>query len=110
MKKNPKSFIPNLDRLNYLWSQRDWEIYKALHTGGTKHQKEVTLKIVTAYRSGESVTSIKEKNKISKQYIYKILAIQKLRDNKKMEIFYSKRKNLGRPLDLGGKRNEWIED
>lgn len=104
-----KGFRPaNLHRPNWQWSHRDWAIFKA-----TCHHSEKTtalrLRIVTAYRSGVRVAQLVEPGKISHQYIYLLLAIQHEIDKRRMARFYERRCNLGRAIDMGGLRDEWID-
>lgn len=104
-----KGFKPaNLNRPSWQWSQRDWTIFKA-----TCHHSERSTKlrlcVVIAYRSGVPVAKIVEPGKLSKWYVYLMLATQLEIDRIKMRRFYERRYNLGRPIDMGGPRDEWIE-
>lgn len=99
----------NLDRPSYQWSQRDWWIFHA-HCGQTERRRELARRVVTAVRSGTSVKEVAEQEGHSRSYIHQILAAEDLRDRIILERFYAKRKNLGRPIDMGGPRDRWIEE
>lgn len=99
----------NLDRPQYLWSHRDWRVFRA-SCAPTKRQQILTIEVVKAVRSGKRVEDIAVVGKISKAYVYEILATEELRDKFRMDRFFDKRRNLGRPIDMGGPRDVWIED
>ncbi len=75
----------------------------------TKRQQTLTTEIVTAVRSGTPRKDLIIPGKMSLFYINVILDAQKLRDRLYMERFFSRRHNLGRPIDMGGPRDVWIE-
>lgn len=99
----------NLSKPQYLWSNRDWRVFRAT-CAPTKRQLELAASIIPAWRSGTPISELAERGKTSRAYIYEILAMEELRDREKMKKFYAKRKNLGRPLDMGGSRDVWIDD
>lgn len=104
-----RAYPPKLNRPSWQWSLRDWRIFRAAHCGATKRHRELAEKIVPAIRGGARVQEFVVEGKISAKYIYLILSTQKLRDEFKMARFYEKRGNIGRPLDMGGLRDTWIE-
>lgn len=99
----------NLDRPSWQWSQRDWRVFRATHCGRTPKEQQRATEILTAVRSGVPVSDIAVKGKISRQYVYLILASEKLREEVSAKRFFEKRRNLGRPIDMGGPRDVWIE-
>ena len=104
-----KGFKPaNLDRPSWQWSQRDWTVFKAT-CHSTDTQTALRRRVVTEYRSGRRVADITEPGKLSRQYVYLMLATELRRDELKMERFYERRGNIGRPLDICGPRDEWID-
>lgn len=100
----------NLDQPSFRWSQRDWFIFRAAYCSRTPSQEDREREVVTAFRSGTPVSQIAKRSERSKQLVYMILAAAQLRDERRLEQFYDKRRNLGRPLDMGGPRGVWIED
>lgn len=99
-----------VDRPSWMWSQRDWAIFRAACAQTqTPRQRLRAVDVVTRFRGGEPVSSIAERGVVSRQYVYQMLAAEELRDARVMGIFYAGRRNLGRPIDLGGPRDEWVE-
>lgn len=65
--------------------------------------------VVARARSGWPIAEIARRGVISRAYVYEILATEKLRDERRMTQHYARRRNIGRPIDLGGPRDEWID-
>ena len=97
-----------LDRSNLRWSPRDWRVFRA-SCSMSPRQREVAVEVVSKFRSGVPVSEIAEPGVRSKQYVYVILASEDLRDANRMANFFAGRRNLGRPLDVGGPRDEWVD-
>jgi hypothetical protein len=97
-----------LDRPSYCWSQRDWAVFRA-SCSSTPRQRARAVEVVTWYRSGVPVSEIAVAGQTSRQYVYVVLLAEDLRDAHHMAVFYRGRRNLGRPIDLGGLRDEWVE-
>lgn len=98
----------NLDRPSWQWSQRDWTVFKAA-CHSTEKQEALRTQVVKEIRNGKRVADLAEHGKLSRQYIYVLLATQERIDRWKMARFHERRGNLGRPLDMGGPRDEWLE-
>lgn len=99
----------NLDRPSWQWSPRDWWIFRSTHCGQTPRARRLSIDIVSAARSGTPIAEIAAKGEISRSYVNMILAAERLRDEVKMKRFYDRRGNLGRPFDMGGPRDEWLD-
>lgn len=97
-----------LDRPSYCWSQRDRAVFRA-SCSSTPRQRERAVEVVTRHRSGVPVSEIVVAGQTPRQYVYVVLAAEDLRDAYHMAVFYRRRRNLGRPIDLGGLRDEWVE-
>lgn len=98
----------DLSKPSWRWSHRDWEVFRAYCHPGKRTSRRMA-EIATAYRSGASVSEIAKTGEISRAYVYKMLAAEELRDRVRMDRFYERRRNLGRPIDMDGPRDEWIE-
>lgn len=104
-----------VSRDNLLWSRRDWEVFRA-SCAQSPRQRERSVGVVRRFRSGEPVSLIlldgglpPRRGRISRQLVYSLLAAEDLRDARAMRLFFGRRRNLGRPIDMGGPRDEWVE-
>lgn len=98
----------NLDRPSWQWSHRDWRVFKA-SCHRTPRREALARMVVARVRSGWKIEAIASRGEISRAYVYEIMASEQLRDEFRMARFYERRGKLGRPLDVGGPRDEWIE-
>lgn len=103
-----RHYPANLDRPSWQWSKRDWRIFKTF-CHQTPHQAKRHRRIMEEYWSGKSVKEIAKQGEVSVQYIYMVLALEELRWKRRTEAFYAGRRNLGRPIDMDGTRDEWID-
>lgn len=65
--------------------------------------------IVPTYKSGTPVSKLAYRGSVSRSYVHQILAAEELRDRVRMDRFHEHRRNLGRPIDMGGPRDEWVD-
>lgn len=75
----------------------------------TPRRRELADRIVRAVRGGTPRRDLVEPGKLSLFYINVIMDTERLRDRIRMERFYARRRNLGRPIDMGGPRDVWID-
>jgi hypothetical protein len=104
----PAYHLANLDRPSWRWSPRDWRVFRA-YCRPTRRQAELAPYVVSAYRSGTSAAEIAVRGEISRAYVYELLAAEAHRDRIVMDRFHAARRNLGRPIDLGGPRDVWVD-
>ena len=92
---------------SYTWSQNDWAVFRAA-CRPTRKQLELQTELVTAIRLGARPKDLATPTR-TKQRVYQILSAAYLKEQWIMQRFYERRRNLGRPLDLPGPRDVWID-
>ncbi len=81
----------------------------SFNRGDPSESQAIVNSIIEARLAGVPVDEIVNGSALSRAYVYQIFADEKLRDRARMRRFYAHRRNLGKPLDPGGPRDEWIE-
>jgi len=93
---------------SYLWSSAEWQAFR-MRCHPTRRFAELAPRIVPLVLGGRTQAEVGKIVGCSKQYVSLVVIEYRDRVRLRMRQFYEGRRNLGRPIDMGGPRDEWID-